>query len=120
MNILIVDDEPLICDGVCAFLLALKDLHLNLKTANSMQEGNELLDEFIPDVVITDIEMPDANGLEFIKIVNERCPKCRVLVLSGHDDFQYVRTAFMLHVDDYILKPMDIEKFQKYNTKNVF
>lgn len=112
MNVLIVDDEQLICDGVRAFLLAIEGLALHIESANSLQEANACLDNFVPDVVITDIEMPDANGLELIRIVNERYPGCHVLVLSGHDDFQYVRTAFMLHVDDYILKPMNIEKFQ--------
>lgn len=112
MRVLIVDDEQLVCDGMCAILGSVKDAELEVKAAGSVARAKELIRDFPPDLVVSDIEMPGANGLEFVEHVKEHYPHTRILVLSGHDDFRYVHTAFMLHVDDYLLKPVDIVKFK--------
>lgn len=112
MRILIVDDEQIICEGMAAILAAIPDMNLEIRDACNAVEGKRLLRSFRPDLMISDVEMPGENGLELAAYAKECVPGIRVLMLSGHDDYSYVRGAFMLQVDDYLLKPIDISQVQ--------
>jgi two-component system response regulator YesN len=59
-----------------------------------------------PDVLITDIKMPFMDGLQLCKIVRERMPWIKIIILSGHDEFEYARKAIELGVTEYLLKPV--------------
>jgi two-component system response regulator YesN len=59
-----------------------------------------------PDVLITDIKMPFMDGLQLCKIVRERMPQVKVIILSGHDEFNYAQEAVKLGVSEYLLKPL--------------
>jgi two-component system response regulator YesN len=59
-----------------------------------------------PDVLITDIKMPFMDGLQLCKIVRERLPWIKVIILSGHDEFEYAQEAIKLGVTEYLLKPV--------------
>ncbi len=113
MKILIIDDEQLVCDGMSAILRDLRELALEVRTANSVARGKLILRDFPPDLVVSDVEMPGGNGLELVEYLKERCQDVKIWMLSGHDDFQYVHTAFRMHVDDYLLKPVDTVSFQE-------
>jgi two-component system, response regulator YesN len=63
-----------------------------------------------PDVLITDIKMPFMDGLQLSKIVRERMPLMKIIILSGHDEFEYAQEAINLGVTDYLLKPVTVEK----------
>ena len=65
-----------------------------------------------PDVLITDIKMPFMDGLQLSKIVRERMPWIKIVILSGHDEFEYAREAIHLGVTDYLLKPVTVQKLQ--------
>ena len=65
-----------------------------------------------PDVLITDIKMPFMDGLQLTKIVRERMPWVKIVILSGHDEFQYAQEAIKLGVTDYLLKPVTVKKLQ--------
>ncbi len=65
-----------------------------------------------PDVLITDIKMPFMDGLQLIKIVRERMPSVKIIILSGHDEFEYAQEAINLGVTDYLLKPVTVQKLQ--------
>jgi two-component system, response regulator YesN len=65
-----------------------------------------------PDVLITDIKMPFMDGLQLSKIVRERMPWVKIIILSGHDEFEYARKAISLGVTDYLLKPVTVQKLQ--------
>jgi two-component system response regulator YesN len=65
-----------------------------------------------PDVLITDIKMPFMDGLQLSKIVRERMPWVKIIILSGHDEFEYAQKAISLGVTDYLLKPVTIQKLQ--------
>ena len=65
-----------------------------------------------PDVLITDIKMPFMDGLQLIKIVRERMPWVKIIILSGHDEFEYAQQAINLGVTDYLLKPVTVQKLQ--------
>jgi len=66
-----------------------------------------------PDVLITDIKMPFMDGLQLSRIVRERMPWVKIVILSGHDEFEYARQAINLGVTDYLLKPVTVQKLQK-------
>lgn len=59
------------------------------------------------DILITDIAMPDMNGLTLIKMVKEFQPHIHIIIISAHSDFSYAKEAVRLGAEDYILKPLD-------------
>jgi two-component system response regulator YesN len=65
-----------------------------------------------PDVLITDIKMPFMDGLQLSKIVRERMPWVKIIILSGHDEFEYAQKAISLGVTDYLLKPVTVQKLE--------
>lgn len=72
--------------------------------AKNGQDALELIKNTAPDVVITDICMPIMDGIELIRRLKSENSSCHILVLSSHDDFNYVREALKLGIDDYLLK----------------
>ena len=75
--------------------------------------GKELIrqmQEGAPDIVITDIRMPVADGLEVCKYVYERCPETQVIILSAYSDFDYARAALRYSACDYVLKVSVLEE----------
>ena len=62
-----------------------------------------------PDLLITDIKMPFMDGLELCKIVRERMPWVKIVILSGHDEFEYAQKAINLGVTEYLLKPVTVQ-----------
>lgn len=65
-----------------------------------------LIDEWAPDILITDIKMPFMNGLELTSIVRTQKPDIKIIIMSGHDEFSYAQEAIRLGVTDYCLKPI--------------
>ncbi|HIZ21460.1 MAG TPA: response regulator [Candidatus Blautia faecigallinarum] len=59
-----------------------------------------------PDVLITDIKMPFMDGLSLSRIVSSEFPQMKIVIISGHDDFDYARQAIEVGVDQYLLKPI--------------
>ena len=59
-----------------------------------------------PDILVTDIKMPFMDGLELARIVRKELPDTRIIILSGHNEFEYARKAITLGVNDYLLKPV--------------
>jgi two-component system response regulator YesN len=68
-----------------------------------------LLQTTKPDVLITDIKMPFMDGLQLCKIVRERMPLVKIIILSGHDEFVYAQKAIELGVTEYLLKPVTVQ-----------
>ena len=70
-----------------------------------------LMQSLRPDVLITDIKMPFMDGLQLSKIVRERMPNVKIVILSGHDEFEYAQKAIKLGVTEYLLKPITVQDF---------
>lgn len=68
-----------------------------------------LIEAARPDVLITDIKMPFMDGLQLCRILRERMPGVKVIILSGHDEFQYAQEAVKLGVTEYLLKPLGVQ-----------
>ncbi|NQX67436.1 response regulator [Paenibacillus alba] len=105
MNVLVVDDEPIIRLG----LRTLVDWEANGFTyagdAEDGLEACELLDALNIDIIITDLIMPRMDGLALIRTLKERNRPISAVVLSCMDDFTYVKEAMKLGAKDYMLKP---------------
>ncbi len=71
-----------------------------------------LLQTTRPDVLITDIRMPFMDGLQLCKIIRERMPFIKIIILSGHDEFEYAQKAIELGVAEYLLKPVTVQNIQ--------
>lgn len=79
---------------------------------NNSTEALELLKEHTPDIALVDINMPDMNGLTFIKNAKLLSPSTNYLIISGHDDFCYAQEAISLGVYKYLLKPVRHEELK--------
>ncbi len=104
LKLLIVDDEPLAVNYLAETLLETPGLQLNVTKAYSGKEALSKLGAGGVDVLLTDIRMPGMNGMELADEILARFPRCRVIFLTGHNDFEYVQSALRKGGMDYVLK----------------
>jgi two-component system response regulator YesN len=108
LKVLIVDDEPYVRQYLLAIIDWEKYGFYVCGEAENGAEALEMIRLYSPNLVITDIKMPQIDGLEMIRIaVKEMQVSSKFIVLSGYDDFEYARTAMKYNVMDYILKPIE-------------
>jgi two-component system, response regulator YesN len=81
-------------------------------TAADGEEAVELTESRLPDLLVTDIRMPVLDGLNLVSRIRRTNPDLRILIVSGFSEFDYAREAIKLGVDDYILKPVDLDKLR--------
>lgn len=75
--------------------------------ANNGVKALEMIEEFQPDVVMTDIKMPYMDGMELCKSIRAEYPAIKVLLFTGFDEFEYAKEAVHLEIEEYILKPLN-------------
>ena len=120
-SIMIVEDEYLVRQGI-ASLVDYEQFGMQvIAQAENGIEAWQKFQENPADILLTDINMPQMNGLELAKLVRDQVPTCHIVFLTGYDDFDYARTAIKLGADDYLLKPFskdDVEEMlAKVQTK---
>jgi len=106
MDLLIVDDEAHIRTLVRALLPQGMQLRVVGEAANGL-EALEKCRRFKPHVVMTDIRMPELDGLGLAEAISNEFPLMQVIVVSGYDDFAYACSAMRWGVIGYLLKPID-------------
>ncbi|WP_170008243.1 response regulator [Bacillus fonticola] len=107
-NIIIIDDHQLFREGVKRIL----EFEKTFRIVAEGEDGSEalrLVEQFRPDVVIMDINMPETNGVEATRKLINRYPETKVIILSIHDDESYVTHALKSGAMGYLLKDMDSE-----------
>lgn len=111
-RILIADDEPLITQGLKALIEREEPEIKEIAVAADGEEALEWMEngKNLPDILITDIRMPGRNGIELVKKIREEGWKVRVIVLSGYNDFEYVRSMAVLGIENYLLKPVNSQE----------
>lgn len=111
IRVLVVDDEELIRRNVCSKIKRLKHpMKYITYTADGLNEALLKYEDVKPDVIITDIRMPEGSGLMLAEKIRKTDKSVILFVLSGYDEFSYVRKAFLLGVDDYLLKPLSLSE----------
>jgi two-component system, response regulator YesN len=103
-RLLIVDNEEYVVDGLVDLFRQEKSLDVEVHGAYSSAESLNYLMSTKVDIVITDIRMPGMSGLEMQKVIVSRWPRCKVIFLSGYDDFNYAQEAIRSGSVNYILK----------------
>lgn len=110
LRLIIVDDEEIILEALSELIdYASIGFELIGRARNGMEALN-LIEDFDPDVVITDIRMPLLDGLQLIERANRLSAHPEFILLSGYDEFEYARKAMRFGVKHYLLKPTDREE----------
>ena len=102
-RIILADDHTLVRQGIKKILEENPDLEVIGEAADG-QEAVNLLKKLQPDLVILDIQMPRMNGLEAAKMIKERFPAMKILMLTMHKEDEYLRQAREIGVEGFVLK----------------
>ena len=109
-RVLVVDDEKLEREGI-RFLLSMEEGEWEIyEAANGKLALNELRKHPV-DLMLTDIKMPHMDGLELSKKAREEYPDLEIIIFSGYGDFAFAQEAIRYGVTDYVLKPVDPDRF---------
>ena len=112
INIMITDDHSMIREG----LKNLLELDGDIKVIAEAENGEDCLDKlktFRPDVLLLDINMPKMNGLEVLKALKDRKSKVKVLVLTVHNETEYLMKAVDIGINGYVLKDSESAELKK-------
>lgn len=105
MRILVVEDEVKIRKGI-ASLINRHTEHTVIGEAKNGVEGYEMALRHLPEVVITDIRMPEMDGLQMMQKLQEKGGPWHFVILSGYSEFEYAKQALRCGAEDYLLKPL--------------
>ena len=107
LRIAVADDEEIIC----TMLTKMIDYNeLGIELVGTAQDGDalmELIERERPDIVVTDISMPKADGLKVVADTQQKGIKCKFIIVSGYTQFEYAYNALKYDVKDYLLKPIN-------------
>ena len=113
IKVLLVDDDYLALEGLCR-MLHWDDFNGELAgCATDGVEAVSMIEDNPPDVVVADIKMPRMNGIELSRYLYENHRGTRIILLSGHSEFEYAQKALQYRVTDYILKPVTRQKIKE-------
>lgn len=103
IRVLVVDDHAILRDGIRSLLESQDDI-LVVGEAGDGSEALEATGTLLPDIVLMDISMPETNGLEATRLIKERFPHVKVLILTQHDNREYIAPALKVGAAGYVLK----------------
>lgn len=104
-SIMIVEDEYLVRQGISSLVDFKKfDMQVIGEAENGIEAWEKIQAE-CPDIILTDINMPQMNGIKLAQLAREQYPQLHIIFLTGYDDFDYALSAVKLGADDYLLKP---------------
>ena len=112
MNLLICDDEWMIRESIIQTALSMEEF--NVFSAETGRTALELLEREEIDGVILDMQMPEMDGITFLQHMKSRKKECAVIVLSGHDEFDYAQKCLHYGAIEYLLKPVTSEQIQEF------
>lgn len=102
-RILIVDDHPIMRLGLAQLISSEDDLEV-CGQAGTVEQASAMLANEEPDLLVTDLALPDKHGLEFVKDLRISHPNCAILVLSMHDESLYAERALRSGARGYLMK----------------
>ncbi|MBD5526697.1 MAG: response regulator [Lachnospiraceae bacterium] len=112
-KVAIIDDEPLIVEGLSKTMMWEKWNCQVAGCAYNGREGMELIREERPDIIITDINMPEMDGLMMIAGLKSEFPDMQIVILTGYREFEYARRAIELGVSRFLLKPSKMNELEE-------
>ena len=112
-RVLLIDDENIIVEGLRR-VVNWADYHCEVVgTANDAASGAEAIRRLKPQILFTDIRMPDQDGLTMLAGIRSEFPHMRVTVLTGYRDFSYAQQAIRLGVTRFLLKPSKMDEIRE-------
>lgn len=109
-RVVLVDDEHIILDGLTR-AVPWGDMGCEVAgTAANGEEGLKLIHALRPDILLTDIRMPNMDGLSMVAALRSEFPRLQIAVLTAFRDFEYAQTALNLGVCRYLLKPSKLDE----------
>ena len=112
-TVLLVDDEEEVIQVIMK-KIDWEELGLSvIGYANNGVKALELVEEFQPDIVMTDIKMPYMDGMELSQQIKREVPATKILIFTGFDEFEYAKEAVHLEVEEYILKPVNAAELKE-------
>src|SRR5699024_5918803 len=108
IKIALIDDHKLFREGVKR-ILSFEPSFEVVADGNDGTDALDIVEKYIPDVILMDINMPNVNGIEATKQLVEQYPTVKIIILSIHDDEKYVTHALQTGAQGYLLKEVDTE-----------
>jgi DNA-binding NarL/FixJ family response regulator len=112
IKIILADDHKLVREGFKALLKKSQDFEIIAEAQN----GNELLDlieKYLPDILLVDISMPGLNGIDAIGIIKKINPNIRFIILTMHEEAEYVMKSIQSGASGYLLKNVEPEELYR-------
>ena len=112
IKLILVDDHPLFREGIAARL----SMNDNIEIIAEADNGRQLLEQLKtlqPDIVMMDISMPEINGMDALEIIKEKFPNLKVIILSMHDEKEYILNVIRSGAAGYLFKDISGEEMIK-------
>ena len=104
-SVFAVDDEPIVLEGIRSKIDWEGSGFTFAGEATDGEIALSMIHEIKPDILITDIKMPFMDGLQLAEAIKKTQPWIKIIILSGHDEFDYAKKAISIGIEDYLLKP---------------
>src|ERR1700730_1954695 len=114
--VLVVDDEPDLCELLS---ITLQRMDLNPRTANSVADAQRLLKTEQLDLCLTDMQLPDGDGLELVKWIQQYSPSVPVAVITAHGNMETAVRALKLGAFDFVSKPLDLAGLRQWGPSSL-
>ncbi|MBP5519267.1 MAG: response regulator [Treponema sp.] len=116
-SVFAVDDEPIVLEGIRSKIDWEGSGFVFVGEATDGEIALSMIQELKPDILITDIKMPFMDGLELSSAIKKIQPWIKIIILSGHDEFDYAKKAISIGIEDYLLKPFTPDELLSSLTK---
>ena len=110
MKLILIEDEPESLMGMKKAVESI-DLEFQVYTSNHAGEALHIIQKQRPELVVTDIMLPDMTGLDLVESVTSAEYRPKVIIVSGYNDFEYARRSIRVGAVDYLLKPFSTDDF---------
>lgn len=104
-SVFAVDDEPIVLEGIRSKIDWEGSGFTFAGEATDGEIALSMIHEIKPDILVTDIKMPFMDGLQLAEAIKRTQPWIKIIILSGHDEFDYAKKAISIGIEDYLLKP---------------
>ena len=109
-NVLLVDDEP---DILKLLEITLGRMELQTRSVGSLAAARSALEQQVPDLCLTDMRLPDGNGLTLIEHMQQNYPEVPVAMITAHGSVESAIEALKLGAFDFVTKPLALEKLRE-------
>jgi two-component system, NarL family, response regulator DegU len=112
IRIIIADDHPIVRDGLRSALDSIENFHVTGVASNGY-EAMALIKKDPPDLLLTDISMPEMNGIDLTREVAKKFPEVKIIILSMHENDAYINNALQAGAHGYLLKDSEKSELSK-------